>query len=200
MKANQAAFEIGQLAERLAGGYHAHAAALAVASDPRAVVLAPPTRPGHQVPIGTVPRKDGTEHAFHFTHYLRLASTNKDLAADLARVWLTGSLLTVGDALSRHGYFDRAPELELLRHLRNGIAHGNRFRIERPESLLKYPAHNREAWVRGDSKAEFEITAALEGQEVLFGFMGPGDVLDLLLSVGLYLIRMGNGDPLRPER
>ena len=125
--------------------------------------------------------------------------------------------------LKRHGYFDRAPELELLRHLRNGVAHGNLFRIDNPTEITKFPAHNRLAWVKSDSKAIFEITPSLRNQPVLFDFMGPGDILepdrirrvvekicrlgtedalwinvDLLMSVGLYLIRMGNGDPLCP--
>jgi len=75
------------------------------------------------------------------------------------------------------------------------LTHGNRFRIDRPATLVQFPAHNRLAWVRG--KAEFAVSAALQGQGVLFDFMGPGDVLDLLQSVGVYLIRMGSGDPLR---
>jgi hypothetical protein len=83
-------------------------------------------------------------------------------------------------------------------HALNGAAHGNVFRIDNSASLIKFPAHNRLAAIRSDTKAEFEITANLQGQPVLFDFMGPGDVLDLLMSVGLYLIRMGNGDPLRP--
>jgi hypothetical protein len=49
-----------------------------------------------------------------------------------------------------------------------------------------------------DTKRVFEVTPNLQGQPVLFDFMGPADVVDLLKSVGLYLIRMGNGDPLRP--
>lgn len=65
-------------------------------------------------------------------------------------------------------------------------------------SLKKFPAHNRFAWIRGNKKEEFIIDANLHGRPILFDFMGPGDVLDLLLSVGVYLIRMGNGDPLRP--
>jgi len=51
--------------------------------------------------------------------------------------------------------------------------------------------------VKNDSKAEFGITPNLQNQSVLFDFMGPGDILDLLMSVGLYLVRMGNGDALR---
>jgi len=87
--------------------------------------------------------------------------------------------------------------VELVCHLRNGVAHGNTFRINL-KLLAKFPAHNRPAWVKNDSKAEFGITPNLQNQSVLFDFMGPGDVLHLHMSVSLYLIRMGNGDPLRP--
>jgi hypothetical protein len=123
----------------------------------------------------------------------------KAMVADLDRLWLVGALLTIGDALSTQSYFDHAPEPELLRHLRNGVAHGNTFRINL-RHLAKFPAHNRLAWVRSDSKAEFEITPKLQNQPVQFDFMGSGDIIHLLMSVGLYLIRMGNGDALRPQR
>src|SRR5258708_40075092 len=119
------------------------------------------------------------------------------MVADLERLWLVGALLTIGDALEKQSYFDHAPELELVRRLRNGVAHGNTFRIKL-KLLAKFPAHNRLAWVKNDSKAEFEITPNLQNQPVLFDFMGPGDILHLLMSVSLYLIRMGNGDALRP--
>jgi hypothetical protein len=198
MKVNAPAFAAGRLAERMAQGYYAHLAALVLASDPRALEISPPVQEGHVVPVGYIKRKDGTAHAYHFVHYLKEAGSNPDVAKDLERVWLVGSLLTVGDALSQYDYFDRAPELELVRHLRNGIAHGNKFRLDNPQALLKFPAHNRLAAVRGDKKSEFEITAILSGHPVLFDFMGPGDVLDLLMSVGLYLMRLGNGDPTRP--
>ena len=198
MKANQAAFEAGQLAERLAHGYLSHLAATTVATDPRSVTLAPPILPGQIVPTAAVKRKDGTGHVFHFLHFLVLPKGDPIIANELARVWITGSLLRIGDVLARNDYFDRAPELELLRHLRNGIAHGNRFRIDNPPNLGKFPAHNRNAWVMSDAKAVFEITPCLQGHPVLFDFMEAGDVLDLLMSIGLYLVRMGNGDPLRP--
>jgi hypothetical protein len=125
------------------------------------------------------------------------------MVADIDRLWIVGALLAIGDAfkqhgLKPHGYFDRAPEPELSRHLRNGVAHRNAFRIDNPKDLAKFPADNRLAWVRSDSKAEFEITPNLQNQPVLFDFMGPGDILHLLMSVSLYLIRMGNGDALRP--
>jgi hypothetical protein len=198
MKPNQAAFDAGQLAERLSEGYYAHLAAISVATDPRAAQLAPQIRPGHIVPVADVVRKDGTVHVFDFLHFLSLAGSDGLIAAELERVWFAGALLRVGDALAQHQYFDRAPELELIRHLRNGIAHGNRFKIDNPSSLTIFPAHNRLAWVRSDLKSVFEIGSTLNGSEVLFSFMEPGDLLDLLMSVGIYLIRMGNGDHLRP--
>jgi hypothetical protein len=87
--------------------------------------------------------------------------------------------------------------LELVRHLRNGIAHGNRFNIPKPgrEQLAKWPTHNRLATVK---TGEFEVVPSLNGQQVLWGFMERGDVLNLIQTVSVYLIRMGNGDnPLR---
>ena len=198
MKVNQAAFDAGQLAERLSHGYYAHLAATVVATDPRSVQLAPPVLPGQLVPTLIVARKDGTAHVFHFVHFLGLAASDTVIADELKRVWITGSLLRLGDVLAQNQYFDRAPELELVRHLRNGIAHGNRFRIDNLANFANFPAHNRSAWVKSDSKAMFEITPSLQGKAVLFNYMEAGDVLDLLMSVGIYLIRMGNGDPLRP--
>jgi hypothetical protein len=36
----------------------------------------------------------------------------------------------------------------------------------------------------------FEVTPELEGSPVLFDFMGNGDVLDLLISVGTHLMAL----------
>jgi hypothetical protein len=193
LKPNQAAFDIGKMAHRMAEGYYMHLAAIQVARDPRAVALSPNVEPGQIVPVGYVFRKDDIAHVFHFTHYLGRAGSDPDTFDDLNRLWLVGALLAVGDALSRHGYFDHAPELELLRHLRNGVAHGNTFRID-PKRLAKFPANNRLAWIRGDNKAEFEITPNLQNQPVLFDFMAPGNILDLLMSVSHYLEQMRNDE------
>jgi hypothetical protein len=195
-KANQAAFDVGQMAQRMFEGYYMHLAVIQVAKDPRAIFLSPIVEPGQMVPIGCIHHKDGTRHEFHFAHYLAQAGNNPAMVDDLDRVWLVGALLAIGDALKRHDYFDHAPELELLYHLRNGVAHGNTFSINL-KRLAKYPAHNRLALVKSD-KDEFEITPSLQNQPVLFDFMEPGDVLRLLMSVSLYLVRMGNGDPPRP--
>jgi len=188
----KSAFDVGRLAFRMAQGYYAHAAAVEIAKGPHAKVLASET------PLGQISsyviRKDGTQHTFDLPHYLGQAQTNQEIADELPRVWLVGSLLAVGDALGapENMYFDRAPVLELIYHLRNGIAHGNRFHFKDHgiKRLRKYPAHNRASGVRSATKAEFEIVEELEGKAVLFDFMGPGDVLDILQSVEVYLTRI----------
>jgi hypothetical protein len=76
------------------------------------------------------------------------------------------------------------------------VAHGNAFDIKNPKTLAKYPAHNKLAWVRAENKPEFEITAGLNNQPVLFDFMAAGDILDLLFSVEVYLLRKGTGEPI----
>jgi hypothetical protein len=192
------------MAQRMATGYFMHAAVIRVASDPRAPALSPNVEPGQIVPVDRVVRKDGTQHVYHFTQFLTQAASDPVMVDELRRVWFFGALLAIGDALKRHGvkrfgYFDRAPELELLRHLRNGVAHGNTFEIHDLKDLEDHPAHNRLASIKSDTKAVFEITPNLRKKPVLFDFMGPGDVLDLLMSVSIYLIRMGYGHPLRPE-
>jgi hypothetical protein len=117
------------------------------------------------------------------------------LARDLNRVWIAGAYLVIGDALTKNDYFDNAPELELIRHVRNGIAHGNRFRIDNPSKLAKFPAHNRLAHVR--SGAPLEVMPSLQESEVLFDFAGPADLVDLIISAEVYLLRMSVGDSLR---
>jgi len=190
MNANQAAHDVGQLAQDMGRGYAAHIAAIRI----------PPRLDGKvtvrliaEHPTDFVQRKDGTKFSFE-TQDALVDLADKTIAAELPRVWLTGSLLTLGDALKNYGYFDHAPELELVYHLRNGIAHGNQFNFTAAglERLEKYPANNCEASFRN---MLFEITPALNEQFVLFDFMGAGDVLELLFSVGLHLKEMGRGEP-----
>ena len=120
--------------------------------------------------------------------YLDLFRENHDLQSRSLRSWAMGALLTLGDELGAHGYFDRAPILELVYHLRNGMAHSNRFHIDAGgrKALGKHAAHNRDARVKSPLGTVFEITPGLTGQ-ILFDFMGPADVIDLLQSVEVYL-------------
>jgi hypothetical protein len=143
-------FRVGQFAQRLHGGYIAHHAAMTIANDPRAAALVPPVEPGQNVPVERIPYLDGKEHlTYHFTSALEEA-TMPGAAEEYARSWLSGALITLGDTLAEHDYFDRAPVLEMVRHLRNAVAHGNRFEIRDPSRLAKHPAHTRdEPRIRG---------------------------------------------------
>lgn len=177
-----AAYDVAQLASHLLRGYLAHIAA--IRSVPRVSGDALVRLIGDW-PSDFVQRKDGSRWSFD-THDALVDLADKAIDAELPRVWLTGSLLALSDTLKKHGYFDRAPVLELVYHLRNGIAHGNQFNFTTSglARLKQYPAHNRDAWF---SKMIFEIAPTLNGQTVLFDFMDAGDVLDLLSSVGAHL-------------
>jgi len=201
VKAKPSALKVAELIQRLVGGYYAHAAAITVAQDPRVKPLFNTVEPGQLVPIGFVARKDGTKYPYHFHHYLDQVRASAEMSIDFQRTWLVGSLLTIGDALKRHAYFDRAPELELIYHLRNGVAHGNSFQLDKKalERLANHPAHNRLTPFR-TATSTFEVTPMDRNKPVLFDFMRPADVLDVLSAASVYLWRMGKGEPLRPER
>ena len=181
---NLEAFRTARLAHRLGGGYYVHSAIIDVAAG------VDRSQPINWNITRDVVRKDGTKHVFSFDHYLREAFENSRTKDDLDRVWLTGGLIALADALERKEYFDRAPHLELVRHLRNGVSHGNRFRIDRPDNLAKYPAHNFFASVRSPAGTSFEITAAIQDNTVMFDFMGPADFIDLFMSVEVHLFTL----------
>ena len=128
---------------------------------------------------------------FDFQIYLEEARKNTFIIHQLDRVYLSGALLTIGDALSKNHYFDKSPIIELLRHLRNGIAHGNKFNIGFPEKLLKFPAHDKVA--KNHNPVNFEITPELDGTNVLFDFMEPGDILNVFHQVGFHLKDLAYG-------
>jgi len=178
------AFRTARLAHRLGGGYYVHSVVIDVAAG------IDRSQPINWNITREVVRKDGTKQVFSFDHYLHEAFENSKTKDDLDRVWLIGGLITLGDALARSNYFDRAPHLELVRHLRNGVSHGNRFRIDDPQKLAKYPAHNLFAPVKSPVGTSFEITGAVDGKPVMFEFMGPGDIVDLFMSVEVHLFTL----------
>ena len=183
---NAEAETVSKLAHELVTGYYAYSSALSIAMDKRSDALIPEVLPDQLVPIGFVKSKgDPGGHKFHFPLYLEEARKNAFVLNQIKCVYLSGALLTVGDALAAHKYFDKSPILELTRHLRNGIAHGNKFDIRDPKKLLKYPAHDRVPLHY--NQTNFEITPELEGTTVLFDFMEPGDILNTLNQVGFHL-------------
>lgn len=198
--------ELGQLAERLVSGYMAHLSVTSLLDEPiadRIIVEIDRLYPAGRAGAGRndmVLRKDGTAHFIFVPHFLRTVTQTPEYRAMQDRVFLAGAILQLGDELQGVQYVDKRPDLEFLRHLRNGIAHGNRFNLRHNEP--RRPAHfTGAAGLLPDgvtsvpSGTTFEITPALNGQPVLFDFIGPGDVCDLLLFIGWRLIRLGNGDP-----
>jgi hypothetical protein len=182
------AFRIARLAHRLAGGYYAHLAVLdLVAGLPEQECI-------DYCNVRDVRRKDGSKHVYAFDFYFREAVSNPQIKTELDRVWAIGALLTLGDEIKKAApnkkavpkHFYHAPHLELVRHLRNGVAHGNRFRIDNPKELITYPANNFNAPVKSPNGSTFEITDSLKGP-VLFDFLGPADLIDLFQSVEMHL-------------
>jgi hypothetical protein len=96
-------FEIGLMAGRMAEGCYAYTVAMTVARDPRANSLITTEEGSNQtIPVGHVTRKDGSSHVYNALHYLNYARSNPEMLQDLARVWIVGSLIAVGDALAKH--------------------------------------------------------------------------------------------------
>ncbi|MGA8047403.1 MAG: hypothetical protein WCA30_14175 [Dermatophilaceae bacterium] len=175
-----------QLASLLRFGLYAHAAAIEIGRDPRALSLAlRASEEDGEPPTGSVSCRDGSSRPFNLKYALDLMGSEPTLRAEMDRAWCVSSLVLLGDRLAADNYYDRAPVLEVVRHLRNAIAHGNRFTLRKPEELETWPAHMRDAACR--SSQPIEITPDLHGSAVLFEFMGPGDVLDLLISVSTHL-------------
>lgn len=187
---------VSRTAQRLASGYYAFLVAHLVAANPVSINSLPPADLLGEDPVGEIKRKDGTAHTLNLRYYLDLFREDHGLQAELLRSWAMGAMLTLGDELLANGYFDRVPLLELVYHLRNGVAHGNRFNItdRGRERLAAYPAHNRDAVVRSPTGITYEITPSLSGP-VLFDFMAPADVIDLLQAVELHLSKAAGARP-----
>ena len=175
-------------AQRLSAGYYAFLVAHLVAVNPQSINSLPPAKLLGLDPTGEVKRKDGSSQTLNLRYYLDLLRGDMGLQEEFLRSWAMGALLTLGDELGHYGYFDQKPILELVYHLRNGVAHGNKFNITpagKARLALK-EAHNRDAIVRSPLGTVYEINANLTGQ-VLFDFMGAADVIDLLQSVERHL-------------
>lgn len=181
---------VNRTAQRLASGYYAFLVAHLVAVNPQSINSLPPAKELGQDPIAEVNRKDGTPHTLNLRHYLNLLRANRSLQEEVLRAWAKGALLILDVELSAHHYFDRAPVLELVYHLRNAVAHGNRFNITENgrKRLARHPAHNRDVAVRSPLGTCYEITPSLSGP-LLFDFIGAVDIIDLLQSVEVHLAK-----------
>lgn len=190
---NKAAIDVGGFIHRLGEGYYAYAAAITILREPKAIDLIPPVESGQSVPVGHIAGKFGGGHFYHFPYYLEQARTNTLITSEMDRVWCVGSLLAISDMLEKYKYFDRNPQLELIRHLRNGVAHGNVFRITDKRNLEKYPARMRIESIERNHPTIYEIKTELNGRQVLFDFIDLADLISAFFFVGSYLLDFGNG-------
>jgi hypothetical protein len=196
---NPAAVEVATLAQRMTAQYFSHVAAMYVAQDDRAEALAPPTETGQIVPVIRIPRRDGNAMIMWFNYYLK-ECRKTDVRQDFDKIWFLGALLNLGDALGSNGYFGHAPEAEMIRHLRNGIAHGNRFSfhqsvVDGATGKLKYPA-NIFRYAARQNMPRHEIDVELQGTEVLWTWGGPDAIIDCLTVIGVHLWNIGHSLPL----
>jgi hypothetical protein len=90
---------VSRTAQRLASGYYAFLVAQLVAANPHSINSLPRE-------IGEIKRKDGTAHTLNLHHYLDLFRRDHDLQREVLRGWAIGALLTLGDELSVHYYFE----------------------------------------------------------------------------------------------
>ena len=113
-------------------------------------------------------RKDNSHYEnINMWDSIQAVKGNSAFNLDFLRSQLMIIMSWVGHELSSNKYICKTPELEFFRHLRNGISHGNTFK------LLNGEPHQPATF-----KA-FEVTSALNGKQVLFEFMSPGDLFDL---------------------
>ena len=196
---------LGQLADELHNGYLGYAGVTSLLQGPYTNDLMTRIESDNvgpaPVPTEAILRKDGSAAFFDVSHAVRRIIPTSIYRELHDRLWLGGALLTLGDEFARVGYLDKGPDLEFIRHLRNGVAHGNRFHLtgDEPKRSAHFTGPDRRLMANGTVTPAgeahiFEITAALNGQRVLFDFMGPGDVCDLLMFVSSRLVRIGDGD------
>lgn len=161
------ALEIADLIDRLQATYAAWSAALFLSNDDQVLqmLVKKGFDPDSTVRLG---RQDNTYYdRIRVWDSINLIRGNSQFNLDFLNSMFMTTLCWVGNELKKNKYFDKTPELEFFRHLRNGVSHGNRFNFQGKEPRLK-----------SEFKG-FKITRDLEGQAVLFKFMSTGDLFDL---------------------
>lgn len=124
-------------------------------------------------------RSDGSYYAgIDLWQVIKQTKRNPAFGLDFLSLQLMTIISAVGTVFAEHDYFDQTPELEFLRHLHQGVLHGNSFYLAdgEPKRLAKF--------------GDFEITADLHGQTIFFEFLMPGDIFDLFDNLKNHLQEM----------
>ena len=142
-------------------------------------------------------RKRGDAHVYLLPHYLKQAFDSSQFVPQVQHAWLSMALIVAGDWLETYNYFNRAPQLEVIYHLRNAYAHENKFHFTKKcrQRLIDYPATT--IGLGYDSLTQVEISAQLDGSSPS-DLLAPGDVIDVLIIAVLYLTQLASGAPPLP--
>jgi hypothetical protein len=189
------AFDVGQKISNLGTGSLSHDVMVKLVNHPRVEELMPDRSPDGTVAVDYLYNngKPGTQ--YDALHYLKIAQKDPYFAPMLQQTWSAGAIITAGDILDKYDYFDHGPEVELIYHLRNGVAHGNKFHFTVRGNPVGISRMNRyPAFLRSFSGREvFRITPNLEGSPVLFDFIGPDDIIQLFALAGNRLADLERG-------
>jgi hypothetical protein len=121
-------------------------------------------------------KRDGTNYLYRdFDRAVETFTNNNQFNLEILGGYLLTLISMAGDQLRRNDYFDKTPELEFMRHLRNALSHGNKFHFlggepHRPASFQGY-----------------SLDASMHGQPVFFDYILPGDVLELMEHIERHL-------------
>ncbi|AEF43129.1 hypothetical protein [Hoyosella subflava] len=122
-------------------------------------------------------RRGGSHYTLSFREVVEGARHDKERQFAVVDSWLELAVIRVAAALGEHAYFDKAPVLVFLRHVRNGLAHGGQFTYQ--ESRY---------WELNARFGNLEITKETTGGVFgSFGFLSRGDMLALLDEVASHL-------------
>lgn len=101
-------------------------------------------------------------YAFQLEPALDRVQRRPDIQFNVVRAWAELAALKVGREMKLNNYFDKRPLFEFLRHVRNAVAHGNRFDVRKVDRPAVFEHHE----VREDMNGAVCIGGELKTAEV----------------------------------
>ena len=117
-------------------------------------------------------KADGGYYELELYPLMRSLGDNPDENLDVLRTAMSLKIPQICDYMKNHKLLKPTPEFEFFQHLRNAISHGNRFHFKYDRKIkLRKPA----------AFGSLKLDVSMHGkQDVLFNYIYPGDVMDLL--------------------
>ncbi len=168
--------EIADLIDRLKGNYALSAIGLALTVNENAEDLMRQAGVSVGDSIRVSRSKGYGKYELAIAPYVKGVETAHEQQKAMVQSWLELSILHVGHQLHSNKYFDKAPVLVFFRHIRNGVAHGNRMNVRPPKDK-----NGQEKWEEVKWRT-FEITPHMDAAAI-GGRLRGGDALTLLDDV-----------------